>query len=144
MYTILYLYNRTSMTRTPMARLPWLIFSPYGIFPITNIEGNFLILFKKKKKRTGTCYSCRRVLALILYTLINLFWRLNDLRIYMITWYTRPSLMKLIIFLKHVTDVDALIVKILLKLTFLPVGALKRLSKCGFQQVARLRMSFIW
>ena len=52
--------------------------------------------------------------------------------------------MKLIIFLKHVTDVDALIVKILLKLTFLPVGALKRLSKCGFQQVARLRMSFIW
>ena len=74
---------------------------------------------------------------------INLFWRLNDLRIYVITWYTRPSLMKLIIFLKHVTDVDALIVKILLKLTFLPVGALKRLSKCGFQQVARLRMSFI-
>ena len=61
----------------------------------------------------------------------------------MITWYTRPSLMKLIIFLKHVTDVDTLIVKILLKLTFLPVGALKRPSKCGFQQVARLRMSFI-
>ena len=41
------------------------------------------------------------MLALILYTRINLFWRLNDLRIYVITWYARPSLMKLTIFLKR-------------------------------------------
>ena len=82
------------------------------------------------------------MLALIPHTLINLFWRLNDLRIYVINLYARLSLINPIIFIKHVTDVDAFIVKVLLKLMFLPV-ALKRLSKCGIQQVARLRMSFI-
>lgn len=45
-------------------------------------------------------------------------------------------------FLKYVTDVDAHIVKILLKRMFLPVVALKRLSKYGIHQVERLRMSF--
>ena len=41
-------------------------------------------------------------------------------------------------------DVDVLIVKILLKLVFLQVIVPNSLSKCIIQQVAHLRMLFIW
>ena len=47
-------------------------------------------------------------------------------------------------FLKHVIDVDVLIVKILLKLVFLQVIVPKSLFKCVIQQFAHLRMLFIW
>ena len=67
--------------------------------------------------------------ALVLYTLINLYWLLSDLRIYVITLYVRLPLIRTIIFLKHVIDVDVLIVKILLKLVFLQVIVPKSLSK---------------
>ena len=53
------------------------------------------------------------------------------------------SLIRPIIFLKHVADVDVVIVKILLKLVFLQVIVPKSLSKCVIQQVAHLRMLFI-
>ena len=61
----------------------------------------------------------------------------------MITLYVRLLLIRTIIFLKHVVDVDVLIVKILLKLVFLQVIVPKSLSKCVIQQVAHLRMLFI-
>ena len=70
---------------------------------------------------------------------------LSDLRIYVITLYVRLSLIRPIIFLKHVVDVDVLILKkiILLKLVFLQLIVSKSLSKCVIQQVAHLRMLFI-
>ena len=58
--------------------------------------------------------------------------------------YVRLLLIRTIIVLKHVVDVDVLIVKILLKLVFLQVIVPKSLSKCVIQQVANLRMLFIW
>ena len=68
---------------------------------------------------------------------------LSDLRIYVITLYVRLSLIRPIIFLKHVVDVDVLILKILLKLVFLQLIVSKNHSKCVIQQVAHLRMLFI-
>ena len=59
------------------------------------------------------------------------------------TLYIRLLLIRAIIFLKHVVDIDVLIVKILLKLVFLQVIIPKSLSKFVIQQVADLRMLFI-
>ena len=75
---------------------------------------------------------------------VHAYWLLSVLRIYVITLYVRLLLIRTIIFLKHVVDVDVLIVKILLKLVFLQVIVPKSLSKCVIQQVAHLRMLFIW
>ena len=78
-----------------------------------------------------------------MFMLISLFWLLNVGGICATSKYIRRFIIQQVIFPSLATDVDALIVKILLKLMFLLAAVLRTRSIYDFQLIVRLRMLLI-